>query len=139
MKESRSKKSKRRMACFLLLIAAAFCILPILAANAEAAAELPISDDLLALIQEYAVMPVTVVCLIVGMILKNAFTTFNNKLIPIVLIPVGIVAVLWMNGWYITPDTVFAGVCSAVASIGLHSGGKNTIEALKTALKPPEQ
>lgn len=139
MKESRAKKSKRRMACFLLLIAAAFCILPILAANAEVADELPISGDLLAIIQQYAVMPVAAFCFIVGMILKNAFTSFNNKLIPIVLIPVGIVAVLWMNGWSITPDTVFAGVCSAVASIGLHSGGKNTIEALKTALKPPEQ
>lgn len=139
MKESRTKKSKRRMACFMLLIAAAFCILPILAANAEAAADLPISGDLLALIQEYAVMPVTVFCLIVGVILKNAFANFNNKLIPVVLIPVGIVAILWMNGWNITPDTVFAGVCSAVASIGLHSGGKNTIEALKTTLKSPEE
>ncbi len=105
------------------------------AAGAEAVEVLPVSADLMEVMQEYAVMPVVVFCCIIGAVLKNAFETFNNKLIPVVLIPVGVVCVLWMNNWQLSPDTVFAGACSAMLSVGLHSTGKHVLEAFK----PPEQ
>lgn len=110
-------------------------------ANAESAdATIPI--DLLGIAQQYAVLPVTVVCLGVGWILKNAFPNFNNNFIPLALFPVGIVGVLWINGFAWTPDTFFAGFCSAGLAVYIHSGGKhllNFIHAKQEETKPPEQ
>lgn len=110
-------------------------------ASAEGASALPAAFDPLAIVQEYAVIPVTVVCLAVGWVLKNAFPGFNNNYIPLILLPVGIVGVLWINGWAFTPATVFAGFCSAALAVYIHSGGKHLWEAWqakKEETKPPE-
>jgi hypothetical protein len=133
------KTTQKTIGVFLLAVIAVLFImstawLPVLA-FAETAEQLPFSTDLLDVVQQYAVMPVVVFCCIIGAVLKNAFAGFNNKLIPVALIPVGVVCVLWINGWKFTPDTVFAGVCSAVASVGLHA----TVKHLGEAFKPPEQ
>lgn len=90
--------------------------------------------NVLEYIQQYAVIPVAVVCFMAGWLLKNVFDAFNSKYIPIVLLPIGIVGVLWMNGWNFTPQNVFAGICSAALAVYAHSAGKHVIEALK----PPE-
>lgn len=114
----------------------AFC-LPVWA-KAEAVTALP-AIDLLGIVEQYAVLPVAVVCLALGWMLKNAFPQFNNNFIPLTLLPVAIVCVLWMNNWNLTPDTAFAGFCSAALAVYIHSGGKHVMEALKKEeAKPPE-
>lgn len=129
------QKKRRKVAWILLAVIAMFCALPIIAAHAEAAETMLVSGELLEIVKKYAVLPVVAFCCIVGWVLKNAFVNFNNKLIPVVLIPVGVVCVLWLNNWSFTPDTAFAGVCSAMMAVGLHGTGKHAVEAFK----PPEQ
>lgn len=92
------------------------------------------ASDLATLVQQYAVAPVVVVCLAVGCVLKHAWEAFNTKLVPVVLLPIGIVGVLWMRGWAFTPENAFAGFCSAAIAVYLHSTGKHVMEYLK----PPE-
>ena len=86
-------------------------------------------------IQQYAVVPVAVVCFMAGWLLKNVFENFSNKYIPLVLLPIGIIGVLWMNGWAVTPENIIAGICSAALAVYAHSTVKHTTEALK----PSEQ
>ena len=125
---------------FAVLFGCIFFVLPAWA-SAESIAALPAAFDPLAIVQEYAVIPVTVVCLAVGWVLKNAFPGFDNNYIPLVLLPVGIVGVLWINGWAFTPETAFAGFCSAALAVYIHSGSKHLWEAWQTKKeesKPPE-
>lgn len=138
------KKTTRKIfaATILTVIAVLFgCIgfcLPAWA-NAESVTALPEAVNLMAIIEQYAVIPVTAVCLGVGWVLKNAFEKFNNKYIPLALFPVAVVGVLWMRGWAFTPDTFFAGFCSAALAVYIHSGGKHAWEALKQEkTEPPE-
>lgn len=139
------KKTTRKIfSVFLQAVIAALCLVLVVWlpgwAAAEAAATIPEASNLLAIIEQYAVIPVTAVCLGVGWVLKNAFEKFNNKYIPLALFPVAVVGVLWMRGWAFTPDTFFAGFCSAALAVYIHSGGKHAWEALKQEkTEPPEQ
>lgn len=138
------KKTTRKVfSVFLLDVIAALCVVLVVWlpgwAAAEDAASIPETFNLMAIIEQYAVIPVTVVCLGVGWVLKNAFEKFNNKYIPLALFPVAVVGVLWMRGWAFTPDTFFAGFCSAALAVYIHSGGKHTMEALMGKKnEPPE-
>lgn len=89
--------------------------------------------NIMEIINQYAVIPVAVVCFLVGYMLKNVWADFNNKYIPLVLLPVGLVGVFWLNGWAITPENVLAGFCSAALAVYAHSTGKHVSE-----LKPPD-
>jgi len=138
------KKTTRKVfSVFLLAVIVALCLVLVVWlpgwAAAEAAATIPEGFNLMAIIEQYAVLPVAVVCLGVGWVLKNAFEKFNNKYIPLALFPVAVVGVLWMRGWAFTPDTFFAGFCSAALAVYIHSGGKPAWEALKKEkTEPPE-
>ena len=138
------KKTTRKVfSVFLLAVIAALCVVLVVWlpgwAAAEDAASIPEAFNLMAIIEQYAVIPVTAVCLGVGWVLKNAFERFNNKYIPLALFPVAVVCVLWMRSWVFTPDTLFAGFCSAALAVYIHSGGKPALEALKKEeTKPPE-
>ena len=83
--------------------------------------------DIMAIIQDYALVPVTGVCFIVGWLLKNIWAAFPNKYIPLVLLPVAVVGVLWLNAWAVTPENIMAGVCSAALAVFLHQNGKHLI------------
>ena len=138
------KKTTRKVfSVFLLAVIAALCVVLVVWlpgwAVAEAEASIPEAFNLMAIIEQYAVIPVTVVCMGVGWVLKNAFEKFNNKYIPLALFPVAVVGVLWMRSWAFTPDTFFAGFCSAALAVYIHSGGKHTMEALLgKKSEPPE-
>lgn len=138
------KKTTRKVfSVFLLLVISALCVVMVVWlpgwATAEAEASIPEAFNLMDIIEQYAVIPVTVVCLGVGWVLKNAFEKFNNKYIPLALFPVAVVGVLWMRSWAFTPDTFFAGFCSAALAVYIHSGGKHTMEALMGKKnEPPE-
>lgn len=89
--------------------------------------------NIMDIIQQYAVIPVAVVCFMVGWLMKNVWEEFNNKYIPLVLLPVALVGVLWLNDWALTPENVMAGICSAALAVYVHNTGKHLVE-----LKPPD-
>ena len=88
--------------------------------------------DIVGIIQQYALIPVTAACFLVGWLLKNIWAGFPNQFIPLVLLPVAIVGVLWLNGWAVTPENLFAGICSAALAVYLHQTGKQLFEVVTT-------
>ena len=89
--------------------------------------------NIMEIISKYAVIPVAAVCFLVGWLLKNVWEGFNNKYIPLVLLPVALVGVLWLNSWAVTPENVMAGICSAALAVYIHNTGKHLAE-----LKPSD-
>ena len=81
--------------------------------------------DVLAIVQQYAVIPVAVVCLLLGAFLKNNLPEFPNRFIPLALTVVAMVGVLWVNGWAFTPENFLAGICSAALAVYIHQNGKH--------------
>ena len=90
--------------------------------------------DIMAIVQEYAILPVAAVCVLLGYLLKNTWAAFPNQFIPLVLLPVALVGVLWLNAWAITPENVLAGVCSAALAVYVHQN----IKHLGEVAKPPD-
>ena len=89
--------------------------------------------DVLAIIQQYAVIPVAVVCLLLGAYLKNKIPEFPNRFIPLALTAVALVCVLWMNDWAFTPENVLAGIFSAALAVYIHQNGKHLFTQHKDA------
>lgn len=81
--------------------------------------------DIMSIIQQYAVIPVAAACFLLGYLLKNVWEAFPNKYIPLVLLPVALVGVLWLNAWAVTPANVMAGICSAALAVYIHQNGKH--------------
>lgn len=84
--------------------------------------------DIMGIIQQFAIIPVAAACFLFGWLLKNVWEGFPNKYIPLVLLPIALVGVLWLNGWAITPENIMAGICSAALAVYAHSTGKHLIE-----------
>lgn len=80
--------------------------------------------DIMAIIQEFAVLPVAGACLLIGWLLKSVWENFPNRFIPLTLLPVAIVGVLWINAWEVTPVNLMAGLCSAAVAVYFHQNGK---------------
>lgn len=77
------------------------------------------------------------ICLVVGYIFKHWFKDVDNKIIPSVVVIVGIVVTLWINQWAVlTPDVILSGALSGLASTGLHQLFKQWIEGGKYIIKP---
>ena len=93
--------------------------------------------DIFGIVQQYAVVPVAAVCFMMGYMLKRVFAAFPDNFIPLVLLPVGIVGVLWLNGWAFTPENVLAGICSAALAVYLHQNYKQITETAPTAATDP--
>lgn len=80
--------------------------------------------DIMSIVEQYAIIPVAAVCWMVGWLLKHVWEGFPNRYIPVAILPIGIVSVLWINAWAVTPETILGGVCSAAAAVWLHQVGK---------------
>lgn len=80
--------------------------------------------DIMAILQEFAVLPVAGACLLIGWLLKSVWETFPNRFIPLALLPIAIIGVLWINAWEVTPANLMAGLCSAALAVYLHQNGK---------------
>ncbi|MBR3795718.1 MAG: phage holin family protein [Clostridia bacterium] len=85
--------------------------------------------DIFAIIQEYAVMAVAGACYLLGALIKHT-TPVDNRWIPLLLLPVGVVGVLWINAWEITPDTIMGGICSTALAVYAHQTGKQTVSIM---------
>lgn len=79
--------------------------------------------DVIAIVQQYAVLPVAALCYLTGAMLKR-LEAFADKYIPLALLPVGLIGTLWINAWAITPETIFAGIASAALAVYAHQTGK---------------
>lgn len=75
------------------------------------------------------IMPIiTVICLCIGYIMKHWIKDVDNRIIPTVVLIVGIVLAAWIGGWTITPEILMTGMVSGLASTGLHQVFKQWIE-----------
>ncbi|MCI7638890.1 MAG: phage holin family protein [Clostridiales bacterium] len=69
-------------------------------------------------------------CLVVGYAIKHLLPKVSNRIIPTVVVIVGIVVALWINQWaVITPDIILSGALSGLASTGLHQLFKQWIDS----------
>lgn len=93
--------------------------------------------DIMATIQQGATIPVAVACFLVGAWLKNV-KFIPDEFIPIILGVIGVVGVLWGNGWAVTPDNVLGGIFSAALAVYAHQTGKQVFSAVVTAKKDDE-
>lgn len=87
--------------------------------------------DIMGTIQQYAVIPVAAVCFMLGYVLKNVWEGFPNKYIPLIMLPVAVVGVLWVNAWAVTPENILAGISSAALAVYVHQNGKHLITDAK--------
>lgn len=86
--------------------------------------------DVISLLQEYAVIPVALLCWLIGYALKNYVPKLPSNYIPLILGVVGILCVLWIN-WAFSFDLLLAGVCSAALAVWAHQVGKQITEVNK--------
>lgn len=84
--------------------------------------------DIMAIVQQYAVLPIAAVCLGWGWLLKHTFETFPDKYIPIALLPVAFIGTLWTCGWAITPENIMSAICSAALAVYVHQNGKQLLK-----------
>lgn len=83
--------------------------------------------DVITLLQEYAVVPVALLCWIIGYALKHYVLKLPSNYIPLILGVVGIGCVLWIN-WAFSFELLLAGVCSAALAVWAHQVGKQISE-----------
>ena len=79
------------------------------------------------MLTEYIVPVIAGICLIVGYIVKN-FTDADNKYIPAMVTALGVILAVWMNWPAITPEVIFGGALSGLASTGMHQLLKQWID-----------
>ena len=84
--------------------------------------------DIMPFVEQYALIPVAAVCWLMGWLLKHVWADFPNRFIPVVLLPIAIVGVLWLNGWAVTPENILAGICSAAVAVYAHQTAKQIVE-----------
>ncbi len=81
------------------------------------------------IIKNYIIIPIILVCLIVGYILKNIVSTDKiNKFIPLIMAVLGVFLSLWLNEWQFTIDVLLGGLASGLASSGAYDGYKGLKE-----------
>lgn len=84
--------------------------------------------DIMAIIEQYSLIPVAAVCWMLGWLLKHVWAGFPDRFIPVALLPVAIVGVLWLNGWAVTPENILAGISSAAVAVYAHQTAKQLQE-----------
>lgn len=68
-------------------------------------------------------------CLVVGFAVKHLLPGVSNRIIPTVVVLVGIFVAWWISGWAaVTPDLLLSGALSGLASTGLHQLFKQWID-----------
>ena len=68
-------------------------------------------------------------CLTVGYVIKHLLPNVSNRVIPAVVVVVGIIVSLWINQWMVvTPDIIISGALSGLVSTGMHQFFSQWIE-----------
>lgn len=80
----------------------------------------------LGFLQDYIVLVVLGICLIVGVIIKNVIPSQKiNKFIPLIMGILGVVLNCWVAGWAFTPEILLGGLASGLASTGCYEAFDN--------------
>ena len=80
------------------------------------------------MINAYLVPEITLLCLILGFVLKLWVTDVDNKWIPTIVTVVGVAAACLMNMEAITISVIVGGAASGLLSTGLHQLFKQWID-----------
>ena len=73
---------------------------------------------------EYMVPVIVGLCLCIGYMVKHWIKDVDNKYIPTVCGILGVLIAFWMHWGNITPEVILSGLCSGLASTGLHQLAK---------------
>ena len=69
---------------------------------------------------DYMIIPVILICICVGFLIKKSVPVIPNSLIPLILAVIGVIYNLWVNAWTLVPEVVLGGLLSGIASVGLY-------------------
>lgn len=80
-------------------------------------------------INDYIVLLVMGICLCVGYVIKHVIPSEKiNRFIPLIMAVLGVGVNVWLNAFSFTPEILFAGLASGLASTGMHQVFKQFIE-----------
>ena len=80
-------------------------------------------------ISDYIVLIVMGICLCVGYVIKHVIPSDKvNRFIPLIMAVLGVGVNVWLNAFAFTPEILFAGLASGLASTGMHQMFKQFIE-----------
>jgi hypothetical protein len=69
------------------------------------------------------------ICLCIGFILKHAIKTDKiNDYIPLIMGVLGTFLNVWLENWFLSPETLLTGLFSGLASTGLHQAFSKIIK-----------
>lgn len=72
-------------------------------------------------LNDYIVLMVVGICLCIGYVLKHAvYSDKVNRFIPMIMMILGTLVNVWLNGFTITPEILLGGMASGLASTGMH-------------------
>lgn len=80
------------------------------------------------ILQQYVVLVVVAICLVVGYVIKHSLNFIPNKYIPLIMAVLGVIINVWSNGGAFTPDILLGGLASGLASTGAFELGRNIID-----------
>ena len=92
-------------------------------------------EDLYSLLVQYAILPITVVCFVVGRIIKCYIKKLPNQFIPYICAILGLILNLALNNFQFTFEVIATGIGSGLAS----TGGWEFIRNLPVVFKKKEQ
>lgn len=75
-------------------------------------------SEILAYLADYAVLPIVLICLGLGYILKHYIKKLPNDYIPLILALVGAFLNVWFTGWVFTVEVIFVGIASGLCATG---------------------
>lgn len=80
-------------------------------------------------INDYIVLIVMGICLCVGYVIKHVIPSDKvNRFIPLIMAVLGVGINAWLNAFAFTPEILFGGLASGLASTGMHQVFKQFIE-----------
>lgn len=71
-------------------------------------------------LNEYILPVVLGICLCTGYVIKQWIKDIDNQYIPTIVAILGVILSAWINQWQITPEVILSGLCSGLASTGMH-------------------
>lgn len=80
------------------------------------------------MLNAYLIPEVTILCLLIGFVIKMWVADVDNKWIPTIVAVVGVVAAVLMNLDNVTIEVIVSGGLSGLASTGLHQMFKQWID-----------
>lgn len=82
----------------------------------------------ISVLMQYVDILIVGICLCIGFVVKKWIKDVDNKFIPTIVAILGLVLKIAFNfGSGITPEVIFSGLFSGLASTGMHQAFKNLI------------